>query len=226
MDKNTLELIKELYNVSTLIYKTYINLAKFNLEYGKNSKEYKKMLKFLEILLFSENNLYSSLMGDVDKITDIIMFIVEESSYDLDDAIFITMRDEKEEYIQKRIIEKLYLLIYKNNDLYRGFIPEEFLLIKKGPSDVVDYLREYLDIINKEEIRGTVRYLSENNYKDIIYKYIFLNPCIENEMIANSFIEKCSFTDSIKYSSKYDYFNDTIMNIVAYKRANNLLEEI
>ena len=230
MDKNDIELIKNLYDISYKVKTIYEKLATTEISHGKNSKEYSKYLELLKIILFFENNLYDKLNNNIDKISDILFYIASNSQNDLEDQIYVLSDNNEPAFIEKRIIEKMYLLAYKNNSFYKGFIDQELSFFKKCSDELIDYLRDYKELLDKEEIRRTIYYISQIDNKDFIlykYRYVYLNPVIENEFINNKFSNpKNTFNDNISYKSKYDEFNGPIKTTLAYTKCTDLLEEL
>ena len=230
MDKNDIELIKNLYDISYKVKTIYKKLASTEISYGKNSKEYTKCMELLKIVLFFENNLYDKLNNNIDKISDILFYIASNSQNDLEDQIYVLSDNNEPAFIEKRIIEKMYLLAYKNNSFYKGFIDQELSFFKKCSDELIDYLRDYKELLDKEEIRRTIYYISQIDNKDFIlykYRYVYLNPVIENEFINNKFSNpKNTFNDNISYKSKYDEFNGPIKTTLAYTKCTDLLEEL
>lgn len=230
MDKNDIELIKNLYDISYKVKTIYEKLAITEISHGKNSKEYSKCLELLKIVLFFENKLYEELNNDIDRISDILFYIASSTQNDLEDQIYVLSDNVESALIEKRILEKMYLLAYKNNDFYKGFIDPELSIFKKCSDELIDYLRDYKELLDKEEIRRTIYYLSQVDNKDFIlckYRYVYLNPVIENEFINNKFSNpKNTFNDNISYKSKYDEFNEPIKTTLAYTKCTDLLEEL
>lgn len=230
MDKNDIELIKYLYDISYKVKTIYEKLAITEISHGKNSKEYSKYLELLKIVLFFENNLYEKLNNNIDRISDILFYIASSTHNDLEDQIYVLSDNVESALIEKRVIEKLYLIAYKNNDFYKGFIDQELSIFKKCSDELIDYLRDYKELLDKEEIRRTIYYLSQVDNKDFIlykYRYVYLNPVIENEFINNKFSNpKNTFNDNISYKSKYDEFNEPIKTTLAYTKCSDLLEEL
>ena len=230
MDKNDIELIKNLYDISYKVKTIYEKLATTEISHGKNSKEYSKYLELLKIVLFFENKLYEKLNNNIDRISDILFYIASSTQNDLEDQIYVLSDNVESAFIEKRIIEKMYLLAYKNNSFYKGFIDQELSFFKKCSDELIDYLRDYKELLDKEEIRRTIYYISQIDNKDFIlykYRYVYLNPVIENEFINNKFSNpKNTFNDNISYKSKYDEFNGPIKTTLAYTKCTDLLEEL
>ena len=230
MDKNDIELIKNLYDISYKVKTIYEKLAINEISHGKNSKEYSKYLELLKIVLFFENKLYEKLNNNIDRISDILFYIASSTHNDLEDQIYVLSDNVESALIEKRVIEKLYLIAYKNNDFYKGFIDPELSIFKKCSDELIRYLRDYKELLDKEEIRRTFYYLSQVDNQDFIlykYRYVYLNPVIENEFINNKFNNpKNTFNDNISYKSKYDEFNGPIKTTLAYTKCTDLLEEL
>lgn len=248
MDKNDIELIKNLYDISYKVKKIYEKLAKTEDSFGKNSKKYTKCMELLKMVLFFENKLYEQFNNDIDKISDIILYIASNSKNDLENQIYVLADNFESAFIEKRILEKMYLIAYKNNNFYKGFIDPEISIFKKCSDEVINYLREYKDLIDKEEIRRTIYYLSQIDYKDFnlninmkdsalskyknefinpVYLYVYLNPVIEDEIIKNNFNNpKNTFDNNILYKSKYEEFNEPIKSTLAYIKCADLLDEL
>ena len=230
MDKNDIELIKNLYDISYKVKTIYEKLAINEISHGKNSKEYSKYLELLKIVLFFENKLYEKLNNNIDRISDILFYIASSTHNDLEDQIYVLSDNVESALIEKRILEKIYLVAYKNNNFYKGFIDPELSFFKKCSDELIDYLRDYKELLDKEEIRRTIYYLSQVDNKDFIlykYRYVYLNPVIENEFINNKFSNpKNTFNDNITYKSKYDELNEPIKTTLAYTKCSDLLEEL
>lgn len=230
MDKNDIELIKNLYDISYKVKTIYEKLASIEISHRKKSKEYDKCLELLKIVLFFENNLYKELNNDIDRISDILFYIASSTQNDLEDQIYVLSDNVESAFIEKRILEKMYLLAYKNNIFYKGFIDPELSIFKNCSNGLINYLRDYKELLDKEEIRRTLYYLSQVDDKDFIlykYRYIYLNPVIESEFVYNNFNNpKNTFDDNISYKSKYSEFNEPIKTTLAYTKCADLLEEL
>lgn len=120
------------------------------------------------------------------------------------------------------------MLAYKNNSFYKGFISGSLSIFSKASNSAIDYVRNYRELLEIEQAKRTVMYLSQindNNFYNIKNNYIFMNPMIEKDFINNKLYDT-SFNDNISYTSKYDEFNDAIKYTLAYQKSSNLLDEL
>lgn len=189
ISKETLNIIKQLLEISSTIKNIYNSLQSLEEQGNINTKHYANMLNYLNMTLEEEKTLYEYFNYANEEIIpayNYILELIDKKDYRCQN-IPVAIKNDEDELIIVRVYEKLYNLALDNDEYFHSIIDENDAKICSSEEDFdfIKYtMKEYDNIHNLESFR----YLSESHeINDIYYKYnlAFLNNKIEEILLNN-----------------------------------------
>lgn len=200
LEKNDVELIRKLYNISSNIEQLYKKLIELESTGKKDSEEYQKYLGYLNMLIEIEDNYYSNINMSFDKIKEVldnILLVIGGKISSLDDHCALDQNYDNS--IAIRICKKLYDLLKSDSESFSKFpkikaieanISQEF----NGIANVLEIdkiyckkvMIEFMGFLQKEIDDE----LNKGRTDDLIkakYYMTFRNKDLEKEMISKGF---------------------------------------
>ena len=238
MTKETITLIYKIINITKKIFKLYNILFNLELNNKKNSNSYKQNLKYLDLLIELEDDLYKNItIKDISEYNIYFhkLYLAEKHS-----NFEIIINDDEELFIYKRISNNLHAIklsnainLYQLNDSY---IENQFDITTMLTKEInVDMLKAFIYETNKmiNKIDNT------KNFQDglIMIKYLvsFLNKDIENKFKSNFLVPNTLYLTNKLILDMYDLdkktYEEKIRNyyylninkvLKNYKNLNNL----
>lgn len=179
LTKNDKDLIEKLLKLDKEIYNSYNLLA--NYEINNETLKYEEEKENLKKLISLEDSIYKLENLTEKRIIDISVYCSNMIRYIYEEDI----HDKKTDLSYKRILMKIGNIITDKDDKYK--ILKNFLLIDNTRTEMF-YLNETIKTINKTSLKNTL-------IKNEKYEELFINPCIEQELLDNNF----TFTDKNIY---------------------------
>ena len=181
LTKNDKDLIEKLLNLDKEIYNLYNHLANYEinnetLKYEEEKEKLKKLIDFEDSIYKLENLTEKRIIDISIYCSNMIKYIYEED-----------IHDKKTDLSYKRILMKIGNIITDKDD--KNKILKNFLLIDNTRTEML-YLNETIKTINKTSLKNAL-------IKNEKYEELFINPCIEQELLDNNF----TFTDKNIYES-------------------------
>lgn len=181
LTKNDKDLIEKLLNLDKEIYNSYNLLANYEinnetLKYEEEKEKLKKLIDFEDSIYKLENLTEKRIIDISIYCSNMIRYIYEED-----------IHDKKTDLSYKRILMKIGNIITDKDD--KNKILKNFLLIDNTRTEML-YLNETIKTINKTSLKNAL-------IKNEKYEELFINPCIEQELLDNNF----TFTDKNIYES-------------------------
>lgn len=181
LTKNDKDLIEKLLNLDKEIYNSYNLLANYEinnetLKYEEEKEKLKKLIDFEDSIYKLENLTEKRIIDISIYCSNMIRYIYEED-----------IHDKKTDLSYKRILMKIGNIITDKDD--KNKILKNFLLIDNTRTEMF-YLNETIKTINKTSLKNAL-------IKNEKYEELFINPCIEQELLDNNF----TFTDKNIYES-------------------------
>lgn len=181
LTKNDKDLIEKLLNLDKEIYNSYNLLANYEinnetLKYEEEKGNLKKLIDFEDSIYKLENLTEKRIINISIYCSNMIRYIYEED-----------IHDKKTDLSYKRILMKIGNIITDKDD--KNKILKNFLLIDNTRTEML-YLNETIKTINKTSLKNVL-------IKNEKYEELFINPCIEQELLDNNF----TFTDKNIYES-------------------------
>lgn len=181
LTKNDKDLIEKLLNLDKEIYNSYNLLA--NYEINNETLKYEEEKENLKKLIDLEDSIYKLENLTEKRIIDISIYCSNMIKYIYEEDI----HDKKTDLSYKRILMKIGNIITDKDD--KNKILKNFLLIDNTRTEML-YLNETIKTINKTSLKNAL-------IKNEKYEELFINPCIEQELLDNNF----TFTDKNIYES-------------------------
>lgn len=181
LTKNDKDLIEKLLNLDKEIYNSYNLLA--NYEINNETLKYEEEKENLKKLIDLEDSIYKLENLKEKRIIDISIYCSNMIRYIYEEDI----HDKKTDLSYKRILMKIGNIITDKDD--KNKILKNFLLIDNTRTEMF-YLNETIKTINKTSLKNAL-------IKNEKYEELFINPCIEQELLDNNF----TFTDKNIYES-------------------------
>lgn len=181
LTKNDKDLIEKLLNLDKEIYNSYNLLA--NYEINNETLKYEEEKENLKKLIDLEDSIYKLENLTEKRIIDISIYCSNMIRYIYEEDI----HDKKTDLSYKRILMKIGNIITDKDD--KNKILKNFLLIDNTRTEML-YLNETIKTINKTSLKNAL-------IKNEKYEELFINPCIEQELLDNNF----TFTDKNIYES-------------------------
>lgn len=181
LTKNDKDLIEKLLNLDKEIYNSYNLLA--NYEINNETLKYEEAKENLKKLIDLEDSIYKLENLTEKRIIDISIYCSNMIRYIYEEDI----HDKKTDLSYKRILMKIGNIITDKDD--KNKILKNFLLIDNTRTEMF-YLNETIKTINKTSLKNAL-------IKNEKYEELFINPCIEQELLDNNF----TFTDKNIYES-------------------------
>lgn len=181
LTKNDKDLIEKLLNLDKEIYNSYNRLA--NYEINNETLKYEEEKENLKKLIDFEDSIYKLENLTEKRIINISIYCSNMIRYIYEDDI----HDKKTDLSYKRILMKIGNIITDKDD--KNKILKNFLLIDNTRTEMF-YLNETIKAINKTSLKNAL-------IKNEKYEELFINPCIEQELLDNNF----TFTDKNIYES-------------------------
>ncbi len=181
LTKNDKDLIEKLLNLDKEIYISYNLLA--NYEINNETLKYEEAKENLKKLIDLEDSIYKLENLTEKRIIDISIYCSNMIKYIYEEDI----HDKKTDLSYKRILMKIGNIITDKDD--KNKILKNFLLIDNTRTEMF-YLNETIKTINKTSLKNAL-------IKNEKYEELFINPCIEQELLDNNF----TFTDKNIYES-------------------------
>lgn len=181
LTKNDKDLIEKLLNLDKEIYNSYNLLA--NYEINNETLKYEEKKETLKKLIDFEDSIYKLENLTEKRIIDISIYCSNMIRYIYEEDI----HDKKTDLSYKRILMKIGNIITDKDD--KNKILKNFLLIDNTRTEMF-YLNETIKTINKTSLKNAL-------IKNEKYEELFINPCIEQELLDNNF----TFTDKNIYES-------------------------
>lgn len=181
LTKNDKDLIEKLLNLDKEIYISYNLLA--NYEINNETLKYEEAKENLKKLIDLEDSIYKLENLTEKRIIDISIYCSNMIRYIYEEDI----HDKKTDLSYKRILMKIGNIITDKDD--KNKILKNFLLIDNTRTEMF-YLNETIKTINKTSLKNAL-------IKNEKYEELFINPCIEQELLDNNF----AFTDKNIYES-------------------------
>lgn len=181
LTKNDKDLIEKLLNLDKEIYNSYNLLA--NYEINNETLKYEEEKENLKKLIDFEDSIYKLENLTEKRIIDISIYCSNMIKYIYEEDI----HDKKTDLSYKRILMKIGNIITDKDD--KNKILKIFLLIDNTRTEMF-YLNETIKTINKTSLKNAL-------IKNEKYEELFINPCIEQELLDNNF----TFTDKNIYES-------------------------
>lgn len=181
LTKNDKDLIEKLLNLDKEIYNSYNLLA--NYEINNETLKYEEEKENLKKLIDLEDSIYKLENLTEKRIIDISIYCSNMIKYIYEEDI----HDKKTDLSYKRILMKIGNIITDKDD--KNKILKNFLLIDNTRTEMF-YLNETIKTINKTSLKNAL-------IKNEKYEELFINPCIEQELLDNNF----TFTDKNIYES-------------------------
>lgn len=181
LTKNDKDLIEKLLNLDKEIYNSYNLLA--NYEINNETLKYEEEKENLKKLIDLEDSIYKLENLTEKRIIDISIYCSNMIKYIYEEDI----HDKKTDLSYKRILMKIGNIITDKDD--KNKILKNFLLIDNTRTEML-YLNETIKTINKTSLKKAL-------IKNEKYEELFINPCIEQELLDNNF----TFTDKNIYES-------------------------
>lgn len=181
LTKNDKDLIEKLLNLDKEIYNSYNLLA--NYEINNETLKYEEEKENLKKLIDLEDSIYKLENLTEKRIIDISIYCSNMIRYIYEEDI----HDKKTDLSYKRILMKIGNIITDKDD--KNKILKNFLLIDNTRTEMF-YLNETIKTINKTSLKNAL-------IKNEKYEELFINPCIEQELLDNNF----TFTDKNIYES-------------------------
>ena len=181
LTKNDKDLIEKLLNLDKEIYNSYNRLA--NYEINNETLKYEEEKENLKKLIDFEDSIYKLENLTEKRIINISIYCSNMIRYIYEDDI----HDKKTDLSYKRILMKIGNIITDKDD--KNKILKIFLLIDNTRTEMF-YLNETIKTINKTSLKNVL-------IKNEKYEELFINPCIEQELLDNNF----TFTDKNIYES-------------------------
>lgn len=181
LTKNDKDLIEKLLNLDKEIYNSYNLLA--NYEINNETLKYEEAKENLKKLIDLEDSIYKLENLTEKRIIDISIYCSNMIKYIYEEDI----HDKKTDLSYKRILMKIGNIITDKDD--KNKILKIFLLIDNTRTEML-YLNETIKTINKTSLKNAL-------IKNEKYEELFINPCIEQELLDNNF----TFTDKNIYES-------------------------
>lgn len=181
LTKNDKDLIEKLLNLDKEIYISYNLLA--NYEINNETLKYEEAKENLKKLIDLEDSIYKLENLTEKRIIDISIYCSNMIRYIYEEDI----HDKKTDLSYKRILMKIGNIITDKDD--KNKILKNFLLIDNTRTEMF-YLNETIKTINKTSLKNAL-------IKNEKYEELFINPCIEQELLDNNF----TFTDKNIYES-------------------------
>lgn len=181
LTKNDKDLIEKLLNLDKEIYNSYNLLANYEinnetLKYEEEKENLKKLIDLEDSIYKLENLTEKRIINISIYCSNMIKYIYEEN-----------IHDKKTDLSYKRILMKIGNIITDKDD--KNKILKNFLLIDNTRTEMF-YLNETIKTINKTSLKNAL-------IKNEKYEELFINPCIEQELLDNNF----TFTDKNIYES-------------------------
>lgn len=181
LTKNDKDLIEKLLNLDKEIYNSYNLLA--NYEINNETLKYEEEKENLKKLIDLEDSIYKLENLTEKRIIDISIYCSNMIRYIYEEDI----HDKKTDLSYKRILMKIGNIITDKDD--KNKILKNFLLIDNTRTEMF-YLNETIKTIDKTSLKNAL-------IKNEKYEELFINPCIEQELLDNNF----TFTDKNIYES-------------------------
>ena len=181
LTKDDKDLIEKLLKLDKEIYNSYNHLANYEinnetLKYEEEKEKLKKLIDFEDSIYKLENLTEKRIIDISIYCSNMIKYIYEED-----------IHDKKTDLSYKRILMKIGNIITDKDD--KNKILKNFLLIDNTRTEMF-YLNETIKTINKTSLKNAL-------IKNEKYEELFINPCIEQELLDNNF----TFTDKNIYES-------------------------
>ena len=230
MDKNDMDIINNILNFDKKIYNIYVKLSE--LEEDENINTYNKYKLMLKILIASENNLYSSLDNSYEKLSGLLEYIGSLEAPDfLSNPIYAICDYNDAEYLSYyRMYEKVKMMLMNNNQYVADNLDTDLKIFESNKEESLNYIKNMNYNLAYEYHKMNMLFISENDDLRVTkrkYLYSFGAPLIENEMLENDFfVNKCSFWDNLRTSSKYNVFENYIFSKFGMENSKIDLENL
>lgn len=195
LTKDDKDLIEKLLKLDKEIYNSYNLLA--NYEINNETLKYEEAKENLKKLIDLENSIYKLENLTEQRIIDISVYCSNMIKYIYEEDI----HDKKTDLSYKRILMKIGNIITDKDDKYK--ILGNFLLIDNTRTEVL-YLNEIIKNVSKTSLKNTL-------IKNEKYEELFINPCIEQELLDNNFtFNDKNIYEGAKLMSNYLNINNNI----------------
>ena len=230
MNKNDLEIIKNILDIDKKIYTLYEKLSE--LEENEDDKLFNKYKYMLKILIASENNLYNYFDKGYEHLSGCLEYIFSMTAPDFNASSIYAICDYEDASFLSyyRIYEKLKLMLISDNRFVAENLDTDLKIFESNKDESLDYIRVMNYNLSQEYHKMNMLFLSECDDIRVVkkkYLYSFVSPIIEDEMIDNDFfVTKCSFWDNIRTNSKYNIFENYIFSKFGMENAKVDLENL
>lgn len=232
MDKNDLEIIKNILDIDKKIYTIYEKLSE--LEENEDDKLFNKYKYMLKILISSENNLFDSFGNSYERLSGLLEYVGSLTAPDFASSPIYAICDyDDAKYLSYyRIYEKIKMILMNDNQFVADNLDTDLKIFESNKDESLSYIKIMNYKLAREYRRMNMLFLNECDDLSVVkrkYLYSFVSPLIEDEMLNNDFvINNCSFWDNLRTNSKYNIFENYIFSKFGMENAKvdlkNLLE--
>ncbi len=213
---NLAEIYSNLYQLTRITFNLYKRLSEVD------SNGYDKYLNLLRLQSVIESSYYNSIC-DNNVIMELLDMINNESLYEYSAHPIIMLADIEldDELINYRIYQILSRKVMMDDNYFKNTLDDDFKIYTSN-SESTNYIKNITTLLKEEEARQTINLLGDDKFK-----YCFINPIIEEELLESDFkIKNSSFNDNISCPSTYDIFKNYIYSKYGINNSIDLVDEL